>query len=97
MRNASELQRVVALAAMLSDRVPTARWFAFGSSLTDAPLPSDVDIAVVCQTHEETACVRQALEPLSYEFPLDLVLLTENEDRELRFIESLPCRKLFPV
>jgi hypothetical protein len=66
--------------------VPRCKWYLFGSVTTAKRPVSDIDVLVVCDTHEECAKVREALSATCAEGPIHLLLMTRSEEKELNFI-----------
>jgi predicted nucleotidyltransferase len=76
-----EMQRIRA-------RVPTSRWFFFGSiTRTTRPL-GDIDLLVVCKTAAHCTTVRAELVPICARFPIHLLLMTSSEEAEVKFIQG---------
>jgi predicted nucleotidyltransferase len=69
-------------------RVPTSRWFIFGSSTTTKRPLSDIDVLVVCATTDHCTTVRAELTSICARYPIHLLLMTPNEEAEVRFIQG---------
>jgi predicted nucleotidyltransferase len=68
-------------------RVPTSRWFFFGSiTRTKRPL-GDIDLLVVCKTTAHCTSVRAELVSICARFPIHLLLMTPSEEAEVKFIQ----------
>lgn len=76
-----EMQRIRA-------RVPTSRWFFFGSITTAKRPVSDIDLLVVCKTTADCATVRAGLVSICARFPVHLLLMTSTEEMEVKFIQG---------
>jgi hypothetical protein len=75
-----ELHRITA-------RVPTSRWYLFGSITTTKRPVGDIDLLVVCET---AACklIRAELAPICARYPIHLLLMTASEEAEVNFIKG---------
>jgi len=83
-------------AKRISARVPSARWYIFGSANRDMACQADYDIAIICATDREVIEVREELDALCFVLPLHLFLATEQEEAELDFVSGQRCRQIFP-
>jgi predicted nucleotidyltransferase len=72
----------------LNTIVPGCKWYLFGSVATAKRSVSDIDVLVVCDTHELCAKVREGLSAACAESPIHLLLMTQSEEEELNFISS---------
>lgn len=73
-----------------------ATWFLFGSVTSSSSGAKDVDLLVVCDSHETAQWVRAELALACMSIPLHLVLLTKSEEIELGFVDSEECIQIFP-
>ena len=71
------------------DRVPSSRWFLFGSITTYRRPAKDVDLLVVGKTTADCITVRTELASLCKRFPIHLLLMTPSEEVETKFVESV--------
>jgi predicted nucleotidyltransferase len=79
------------------DSLKTARWldaFLFGSTLGQKVAWSDIDVLLVCACEDDGSLARTALAELCEQFPIDLTIMTAEEEAELDFIRSQRCRWL---
>lgn len=76
-----EMQRIRA-------RVPTSRWFFFGSITTTKRPVRDIDLLVVCKTTADCTTVRAELTSICARFPIQLLLMTASEEAEVKFIQG---------
>lgn len=74
-----EMQRIRAL-------VPNSRWFLFGSITTTKRPVGDIDLLVVCKTVADCTAVRTGLASICAQFPIHLLLMTQREEGEIKFI-----------
>ena len=72
------------------------RWYLFGSALSTMKNFADIDIAVIGPCDEACRATRAALAGLAGRFPLHLMLLTQEESNELRFVECVGAQLIFP-
>jgi hypothetical protein len=84
-----EMQRIKA-------RVPTGRWFFFGSIATAKRTVGDIDLLVVCETTVDSTTVRAELASVCGRFPIHLLLMTLSEEAEVRFIQSQRAVEIIP-
>lgn len=96
MTNSEALQRLKIEVASVGQDVPATTWFLFGSAAVDTPLPSDVDVLVLCPGDEEAIAVRRRVADLCLRFPVHLLVVTQQEERELDFIATQSCHKIYP-
>ena len=68
--------------------------FLFGSVAEGTPSWSDIDILVVCKRQTDGCAARKALTELCGAYPIDLTVMTVEEEAELDFIRSERCRLL---
>lgn len=71
-----EMQRIRA-------RVPTSRWFFFGSITTTKRPVGDIDLLVICETIGVCKTVRVALDSICERFPIHLLLSFQAKRRRL--------------
>jgi hypothetical protein len=72
----------------IKSRLPSSRWFLFGSAMTAKSPVGDVDLLVVCNAAADCTTVRTELESICTRFPIHLLLMTPEEEAEVQFIES---------
>lgn len=68
--------------------------FLFGSALAQKAVWSDIDVLLICTREIDGTLARQALAELCNQFPIDLTVMTDDEEAELDFIRSQRCRWL---
>ena len=69
-------------------RIPSSRWYLFGS-ITKARRPiGDIDLLVVCEVSADCMAVRLELASICCRFPIHLSLMTRSEQEELKFIHG---------
>jgi hypothetical protein len=84
-----EMQRIGA-------RVPTSRWFFFGSITTPKRPVGDIDLLVVCKTTADCITVRAELTSICIRFPIHLLLMTPSEEAEVKFIQAESAVEIIP-
>jgi hypothetical protein len=68
--------------------IPNSRWFLFGSITTANRPIRDIDLLVVCEKSTDCEAIRSELASLCCDFPIHLLLMTRDEEDELKFIEE---------
>ena len=66
--------------------------YLFGSALSRTSVWSDIDILIVCELESDGQVIRSALKEIISHYPIDLIIMTHEEEREFKFIESEGCR-----
>jgi predicted nucleotidyltransferase len=77
-------------------RVPTSRWFFFGSITTTKRPVGDIDLLVVCKTTVDCTTVRAELASICARFPIHLLLMTPSEEAEVKFIQGESAVEIAP-
>lgn len=80
---------------LLAIGIPDVEWFLFGSFLRGKRAPSDIDLLALCKDHRVAISVRENLSGLVIKFPIHLLVVTKDEERDLNFIEEQACQRLF--
>lgn len=68
--------------------------FLFGSTLGHKGTWSDIDVLLVCACEADGPLARTALAELCEQFPIDLTIMTAEEEAEIDFIRLQRCRWL---
>ena len=76
-----EMQRIRA-------RAQNSRWYLFGSITTTKRPVGDIDLLVVCRTAADCTTVRAELASICALFPIHLLLMTQSEEKEVKFIQG---------
>lgn len=84
----TEAQRIARL-------TPGAIWYIFGSASRTFDSAKDVDVLVLCTNDRVADIVRRELQKLCRELPIHLLILTEEEEAELGFIQAEHCSRAF--
>ncbi|TMK40538.1 MAG: nucleotidyltransferase domain-containing protein [Alphaproteobacteria bacterium] len=65
--------------------------YLFGSALRPDSMWSDVDILIVCEVEKDGQLARDTLSELCALYPIDLEIMTSQEEVEFDFIRSENC------
>ena len=65
--------------------------YIFGSALDPNAAWSDIDILVLCQNESDGQITREALENLLAKYPIDLLIMSHDEESEFDFVRSERC------
>jgi len=66
-----------------------SRWFIFGSAIKSNVTSKDLDILVIYERPQDAALIRLQIEATCKAFPIHLLLMTDAEENETNFIESV--------
>ena len=94
MRLDEALPEILQEANRIACDLPEAAWYGFGSYFKGQDSFGDIDILVVCPTAADAIVIRAKTEGLCARWPLHLVLMTEDEQRETGFVASEGCMML---
>lgn len=72
------------------------KWYLFGSCLNGDPKAKDIDILVVYSSPKSVKEIRKRIQPLELQRPMDIIYMSEDEERELSFIQSEFCVEIYP-
>ncbi len=83
-----------AVASAIGNLRPAARLdaYLFGSAVEPRAAWSDVDVLLVCGDETDGQAARRALLGLCRDFPIDLTIMTTDEEAEFDFIRSERCQ-----
>lgn len=76
--------------------IPKLKWYLFGSFLSGGKNANDIDVLILYNNEFEPPRIKKYLEELTSEYPIHLVLMTENEESELQFISRKNATQFFP-
>ena len=68
--------------------------YLFGSALRPDSMWSDVDILIVCEVEKDGQLARDTLSELCALYPIDLVIMTSQEEVEFDFIRAENCQRI---
>jgi hypothetical protein len=94
MRRDKALIDIVQEAQRLSRDLPKVVWYGFGSFFMGQESFGDIDILIVCPTIAAVLLVRTMTEEMCVRWPVHLVIMTEDEQRETGFVASEGCMML---
>jgi hypothetical protein len=90
------LDHIVTAASTMTP-IATVRGYVFGSILRPDFHWTDVDILIVCDDAGDIGRVRPALASVCTNAPIDLLLMSAAEERELDFVIGQSCELLFEL
>lgn len=96
MTRANNVDALVALAGQLGLVAAGTEWYLFGSMDREEEINSDVDLLILCGTAAQADALREAIDPDQLGRPIDLSLMTFNEEREIGAIALQAARKIYP-
>lgn len=91
MRRDEAIRDILGEAERLARQLPEAGWYGFGSYFKGQGSFSDIDVLVVCPSTTDTIFVRVETKRICARWPLHLVIMTEDEQRETGFVASEGC------
>ncbi|HBR14499.1 MAG TPA: hypothetical protein DD723_03015 [Candidatus Omnitrophica bacterium] len=72
------------------------KWYIFGSLLEDKKCSADVDILIIYEMETSSKIIKSHLQDLDLLLPLHMMLMTSEEEVELRFLEKNRTLQIFP-
>lgn len=91
MRVDEALSEILEETERIASNLTGVAWYGFGSYFKDQDSFGDIDILVVCPTTADAIAVRIKAEDLCARWPVHLVIMTEDEQRETGFVSSEGC------
>ncbi len=82
---------IASLATQANSLIGPASWYLFGSARRHSENISDIDLLIVCKSHEMADAFRGAVNIDALVRPIHLSILTEAEERELDFVNQQDC------
>jgi hypothetical protein len=95
MTQEESLKEIVTAAKVISQVIPNSKWYGFGSYFQKKRDFSDIDILIVCATSRESITVREFTKNICNDWPLHLLVMTEDEEAETAFIYRQKCTPLW--
>jgi len=90
-------ERIKSEAAQIAEHVPGLAWYLFGSALVgSSDTAADIDVLVLYSHERDSIRIRGYLTELCLTLPVHLLLVSRDEDTELSFVATQPCRQLYP-
>ena len=71
--------------------LPGVAWYGFGSYFKGRDSFGDIDILVICPRAADAIVVRSKTGDICARWPLHLVIMTEEEEKETSFVASEGC------
>lgn len=84
------------LAVATATDAPGAYWYVFGSYLSAPSSANDLDILVVCSDVRHFPIVRSAIDSAEIQFPVHFLILHQDEESELEFVERQRAVRIYP-
>jgi predicted nucleotidyltransferase len=84
------------VACSLGSHVAASQWYVFGSTTRHKKLPADIDVLIVYEKDSDVQKLRLGLEALGRRFPLHVLFLRADEERELKFVAEQAAIRIFP-
>lgn len=85
------------IASSIASHVTEFEWYLFGSCLGPKAFPNDLDLLILYRTDEDARYLRSYFRSTVIPFPVDLLLLTSEEEVEFNFIETQSARRIYPA
>ena len=70
------------------------RAYLFGSARRRDSAWSDIDILIICEVDEDGQLARESLADICMHYPIDLLIMTSQEEAEFDFIRSEKCQQI---
>jgi hypothetical protein len=89
--------KMMAELTRIAKSVPEATWYLFGSTLIDANAALDIDVLIVYSRDQDGDLIRSSLSEFCLDFPVHLLLISQEEEQELNFVETQRCKQIYPA
>lgn len=89
--NYTEIIELVTCAIRALDKTGVIAIYAFGSASRGETCWSDVDVLAVCEHEADCVLVRKQLELTVMSYPIDLVIMTVEEESSFNFVKAEKC------
>lgn len=96
MKRANTVDALGALARKLGSVAAGTKWYLFGSMDREEEVSSDVDLLILCGTAAQADALRAAIDPDQLGRPIDLSLMTFDEEREIGAVALQAAQKIYP-
>lgn len=83
--------RVESELCRISTSLPAVEWYLFGSFAANHAASSDIDVLAVHPRSVDSRLVRAESACLCTDLPVHLLIMTDDEERELNFVASQRC------
>jgi predicted nucleotidyltransferase len=84
------------LARGLGPKVKGTQWHLFGSVDRDDVNAADIDLMILCESHDQADALRRTIDADAFTLPLHLALLTFEEAAEVGAIRVQRSQAIFP-
>ena len=65
------------------------KWYLFGSAAKEKHFFSDIDILIIYKSRINLDTLKTQLESIELKHPLDIIFLSEKEEKELNFVNTV--------
>lgn len=96
MIRAHNVDALATLAGQLGSVAAGTEWYLFGSMDREEEFSSDVDLLILCGTAAQADALRAAINTDQLGRPIDLSLMTFDEEREIGAVALQAARKIYP-
>lgn len=91
------INSLIKVARHLDEEGHILSWYIFGSYLHTKKHSKDLDILILYRHVQSPSIVRKKLNNISLRYPLDLIFMTDDEERGFEFISQQQAKKLYPI
>lgn len=91
------IDRLRDLAAGLGQVADGSVWYLFGSFARDALDAADIDVLILCDSHEQADLLRAEIDADALGRPLDLSLMTFAEESEIGAVGRQGACQIYPT
>jgi len=92
-RSIEALCRVI---AELGKVAQGSEWHLFGSVDRDEPEAADIDLLILCTSDDQADALRRGIDADALPYPLDLSLMTFDEEKETGAVRRQRARRIYP-
>ena len=96
MTRAHHADALATLAGRLGSAAAGTEWYLFGSMDREEEFSSDGDLLILCGAAAQADALREAIDPDQLGRPIDLSLMTFDEEREIGAVALQAARKIYP-
>lgn len=91
------INSLIKVARHLDEEGHILSWYIFGSYLRIEKHAKDLDVLILYRHVQSPSIVRESLNNISLCYPLDLIFMTDDEERGFDFINQQQAKKLYPI
>ena len=92
-RSIQALHRIIADLGQVAEG---SEWYLFGSVDRDEPKAVDIDLLILCASDDQADAFRRGIDPDALPLPLDLSLMTFEEEKEIGAVRCQSARRIYP-